>query len=220
MSIPSRVARPLLASIFVAGGADALLHPEGKLKAAEQVTRPLSEHIDAVPDDTTLLVRVNGGVQVTAGILLSVGKFRRLAALALIGSIVPTTYAGHRFWEEEDDQKRAQQRVHFLKNLGLLGGLILAAFDTDGAPSVSWRIRRRMDRTGSNSQVRTRAARKSARRALDSMSVTGSQAWREAEGFAVKEAGKGAEVASQLLHSGAERATALLSQAQNQLASA
>jgi hypothetical protein len=107
-----------------------------------------------------------------------------------------------------------------LKNLGLLGGLILAAFDTEGAPSVSWRIRRQMDRTGSNGERRTRAARKTAKRALDSMSETGSQAWREAEDFAVTEAAKGAEVASQLLRSGAERAAALLSQAQKQLASA
>ncbi len=30
--------------------------------------------------------------------LLAVGRFRRLAALALIASIVPTTYAAHRFW--------------------------------------------------------------------------------------------------------------------------
>jgi uncharacterized membrane protein YphA (DoxX/SURF4 family) len=206
--------------MFVAGGADAVLHPEGKVKAAEQVTRPLSQHIEAFPDDTALLVRINGGLQVAAGVLLSIGKFRRLAALALIGSIVPTTYAGHRFWEELDEEKRAQQRVHFLKNLGLLGGLILAAFDTEGAPSVSWRIRRQMDRTGSDGQSRTRAARKSAKRALDSMSETGFQAWREAEEFAVKEASKGAEVASQYLHSGAERAAALLSQAQHQLASA
>jgi hypothetical protein len=66
-----------------------------------------------------------------------------LAALALIGSIVPTTYAGHRFWEESDDVAKQQQLTHFLKNLGLLGGLILAAVDTEGAPSISWRAKRR-----------------------------------------------------------------------------
>ena len=61
----------------------------------------------------------------------------------LVASVIPTTYAGHRFWEEVDDETRAQQHVHFLKNLGLLGGLILAANDTDGAPSLGWRARRR-----------------------------------------------------------------------------
>ena len=32
--------------------------------------------------------------------------------------------------------------MHFLKNLGLLGGLILAAFDTEGQPSLGWRAKR------------------------------------------------------------------------------
>ena len=33
--------------------------------------------------------------------------------------------------------------MHFFKNLGLLGGLILAALDTEGEPSLSWRAKRR-----------------------------------------------------------------------------
>jgi putative oxidoreductase len=66
-------------------------------------------------------VKVNAGAQVAAGTLLAIGKLPRLAALVLIGSAVPTTYAGHRFWELDDKQTRAQQRIHFLKNLGLIG---------------------------------------------------------------------------------------------------
>ena len=38
---------------------------------------------------------------------------------------------------------RAQQQMHFFKNLALLGGLILAAVDTEGEPSLGWRARRR-----------------------------------------------------------------------------
>src|ERR1700734_2444677 len=145
MALSRRIARPLLASIFVVGGWDAVLHPAGKAKKAEAVSEPLSESVGV---DAEMLVRINGGVQVAAGVLLSVGKFRRLAALALIGSIIPTTYAGHRFWEEEDEQTRRAQQIHFFKNLGLLGGLILAAVDTDGAPSLGWRANRRAKRAG------------------------------------------------------------------------
>ena len=93
-----------------------------------------------------MLVKVNGMVQFGAGLLLALGKVRRLAALALIGSVIPTTLAGHRFWEESDEKHRALQRVHFFKNLGLLGGLILAMLDTEGAPSVGWRARRGVHR--------------------------------------------------------------------------
>ena len=142
MALSRRIARPLLASIFVVGGWDALVHPAGKAKKAEAVSEPLSESVGVDRVDAETLVRINGAVQVGAGVLLAVGKFRRLAALALIGSIIPTTYAGHRFWEESDPSTRAQQKVHFLKNLGLLGGLILAAFDTEGEPSLGWRAKR------------------------------------------------------------------------------
>jgi uncharacterized membrane protein YphA (DoxX/SURF4 family) len=142
MALSSRIARPLLASIFVVGGWDALWNPDGKAKKAEVVSQPLSESVGVDQLDAKTLVRINGAVQIGGGVLLAVGKYRRVAALALIGSIVPTTYAGHRFWEESDPTTRAQQKMHFLKNLGLLGGLILAAFDTEGAPSLGWRAKR------------------------------------------------------------------------------
>ena len=82
--------------------------------------------------------------------MLACGEVPTLAALALMGTIVPTTYTGHRFWEEPDAEKRAQQRTQLLKNLGLLGGLIFAAVDTDGAPSVAWRTRRRVRQVASS----------------------------------------------------------------------
>jgi uncharacterized membrane protein YphA (DoxX/SURF4 family) len=129
--------------MFISGGLDAIQSPEGKVKAASAVTEPLKARFPLLPEDTATLVRLNGMVQVGAGSLLAVGKFRRLASWALVASVIPTTYAGHRFWEEVDDDARAQQRIHFLKNLGLLGGLILAANDTEGAPSLGWKARRR-----------------------------------------------------------------------------
>ena len=142
MALSRRLARPLLASIFVVGGWDAFWNPAGKAKKAEAVTEPLAERSGLNSLDTETFVRVNAAVQICAGIFLAAGKFRRLAALALIGSIVPTTYAGHRFWEESDPTNRDQQKIHFLKNVGLLGGLILAAFDTEGEPSLAWRAKR------------------------------------------------------------------------------
>jgi uncharacterized membrane protein YphA (DoxX/SURF4 family) len=127
MSITQRVADPLLAAMFISGGMDAVRNSESKVKRAESVVKPLAKAIPMIPDNTELLVKVNGVVQIAAGSLLALGKAKRLSSLVLIGSIIPTTYAGHRFWEETDESAKAQQRVHFLKNLGLLGGLILSA---------------------------------------------------------------------------------------------
>lgn len=163
MALTRRIARPLLASAFIAEGIDAIRDPERRAKAAQVVTVPLTRRVPALPDDPELLVQLNGAVQVGAGVLLSVGRFRRLASLALIASIVPTTYASHRFWEEDDKVVRAEQQVHFLKNLGLLGGLVLAAFDTEGEPSLGWRARRRAERIGAAVAVGRAAGSSSAR---------------------------------------------------------
>jgi uncharacterized membrane protein YphA (DoxX/SURF4 family) len=174
MAISRRIARPLLASTFIAGGLDALRNPGGRVEAAEAVVSPISEGFSSIPDDPETLVRLNGAVQVVSGGLLAIGRFRRLASVALICSIIPTTYAGHRFWKETDDATRAQQRIHFLKNLGLLGGLILAALDTEGEPSLSWRAKRRghqletalaVGRAASASNTRRSAAMASKRQA-------------------------------------------------------
>jgi uncharacterized membrane protein YphA (DoxX/SURF4 family) len=141
-----RLARPLLASMFVAGGLDAVLHPEAKLKKADAVTSKVTQWL-GLPDDTKMLVRLNGGVQIGAGILMAMGVLPRPMAASLAASLVPTTLAGHPFWQETDPATRSAQRVQFLKNVSILGGLILAANDTDGRPSVSWRAHRALEHT-------------------------------------------------------------------------
>ncbi len=164
MSISRRVARPMLASIFIVGGLDAVRNPDSKVKSAEVVTRPLAEKVPALDQDTRDLVRLNGLVQVGAGLLLATGRFRRLAALVLLGSVIPTTYAGHRFWEEVDEATRTQQLLQLCKNLGLAGGLILAAVDSEGAPSLGWRARRRARRLEAAVVLGRASSRRRARR--------------------------------------------------------
>jgi uncharacterized membrane protein YphA (DoxX/SURF4 family) len=134
-SITTRVASPLIASIFIRGGLDAAMNPEGKVKKAESVTGPIAERIPFLPDDTETLVRLNGATQVVAGAALSLGIFRRLSAAVLIATLVPTTLAGHRFWDELDDDARNIQITQFAKNVGLLGGLLLVATGTKATRS-------------------------------------------------------------------------------------
>ena len=86
-------------------------------------------------------MRLDGIAKVGAGVALALGRAPRLASLVLAASLVPTTLAGHRFWEETDPAARNAQRLHLLKNAAILGGVILAAVDTEGRPSVGWRAR-------------------------------------------------------------------------------
>jgi uncharacterized membrane protein YphA (DoxX/SURF4 family) len=127
--------------MFIMGGADSMMNPESKTDRAKDVGPKVAAQL-GLPEDPKTLVLVNGAVQVGAGALLALGKLPRLASLALAASLVPTTLAGHRFWDETDERARAMQRVQFFKNLSMLGGLLLAAADTEGRPSMSWRAHR------------------------------------------------------------------------------
>src|SRR4051794_26731402 len=124
------VARPMLASMFVYGGIDAMRSPQSKVPKAEKVAPQIANAV-GVRASTEQLVRVNGAVQIGAGVMLAFGFFPRLAALVLAGSLVPTTLAGHAFWEEKDPTARAQQRLQFTKNVSMLGGLLVMTSDAE-----------------------------------------------------------------------------------------
>jgi len=142
MFTPTRsVARPMLAGMFVFGGLDAVRHADTKVAKADKVAPSIARRL-GLPEDTRTLVRINGVAQIMGGSLLAVGKMPRIASTVLAASLVPTTVAGHRFWEEDDPAQRRQQQIEFLKNTAMMGGLLLAAVDTSGRPSVSWRVRR------------------------------------------------------------------------------
>src|ERR1700734_1944554 len=110
MPVLRAIARPMLASIFAIQGFDTLLHPEKVAPRADKVVRPLAERVSVMPDQTETAVRINGAVQLAAASLLAIGRFPRLSAFALAATLIPTTVAGHAFWEFEDDKDRAQQR--------------------------------------------------------------------------------------------------------------
>lgn len=148
MTITRLLARPMLASMFVVGGVNALRNASSLAPAAAPVTEritPVAEKAvpqAPIPTDPATLVRINGAAQVGAGLLLATGRAPRLASTVLAASLVPTTAAGHRFWEEQDPAARANQKVHFFKNVSMLGGLLIASVDTEGRPGVAWRARR------------------------------------------------------------------------------
>ena len=142
MMIFRRIARPLLASIFVTSGVDTLRNPQPLVSVADDVAPKVAGAIPALANqDTESLVKINAGVQVVAGSLFALNRLPRLSALALAATIVPTTAAAHRYWEAEDPSDRQQQQTHFYKNVSILGGLLLASADTEGRPGVAWRAR-------------------------------------------------------------------------------
>jgi putative oxidoreductase len=179
VSAVRRIARPLLAATFVTGGLDSYRHPGPRAKAAAPVVDKLAPLL-RLPDDPELLVRANGAAMVVAGSLLALGKLPRLSALVLATSLVPTTAAGHRFWEVKDPAVRKQQQLHLMKNAGLLGGLLLAVVDTEGKPGVAWRAQRAVADTGRAAGLAKRDARRAAKLARREAKHAARTAGREA----------------------------------------
>lgn len=132
----------MLAAIFVKNGADSVTMPEQVAEPAKRVTDrvgPVLTNInEKAPTEAKTLVQINGGIQAASGLLL-LTRFRRPAALALAGTLIPTTAAGHAFWAQDKSEDRAKQFTQFLKNMGLFGGLVLAALDNGGKPGLRWR---------------------------------------------------------------------------------
>lgn len=138
-----RIARPLLAAIHVYGGVNALRNVGYHAQQAEPVVSRIADVLpERMPRDVATLVRVDASIKIGAGAMLALGKSPRLAAAVLAVSVVPTTIAGHPFWQEDDKAAKANQKAHFVKNLSILGGLLIAAGDTAGRPSLGWRARK------------------------------------------------------------------------------
>jgi putative oxidoreductase len=157
-------ARAMLAGIFVASGARTLTNPDRLVPAAQPFADrvgPLMAKVHKrAPTDARTLVQINGTVHFVGGLLLLTG-LRRPAAAALAASMAPTTLTGHRFWEERDPAVRSRQQTQLLKNLGLMGGLLLAALDTEGRPSLRYRATRLAHDADRAVRRTTRQARRS-----------------------------------------------------------
>lgn len=138
MSLARRAARAALAASFISGGLDQLRHPQPKAGPASPIAKPIADRVPQLPNDPESLVKLDGAIKVAGGLGLVFGPFARPSALLLAGSLVPTTLAAHRFWETTDPDQRVSDQVEFFKNVSLIGGLLIAALDTGGRPSVPY----------------------------------------------------------------------------------
>jgi uncharacterized membrane protein YphA (DoxX/SURF4 family) len=144
MNAVRTLARPLLAGSLVASGVTRLRHAD---ETAEHLAPTLAKVNRAVPAqarpylrDEKLVARVIGGAQVGAGILLAAGKLPRLASAVLISTQAVNTLVEHKASENPSTPAEKNARTqNLLKNLSLLGAVMLATVDTQGQPGLAWR---------------------------------------------------------------------------------
>ncbi|GAA4363582.1 DoxX family protein [Paeniglutamicibacter cryotolerans] len=137
MSLIRLIARPLLASSFVYAGLERLRKPLETSRSLEPNLRRVSSLVpqaSTAAEHPVLMARIIGGVQVGAGILLALGKAPRTAALLLVGTSAVTAVSDSAAQTGFKDRSSS-----LLKNLSLVGAVLLAAADTAGKPSLAWR---------------------------------------------------------------------------------
>jgi uncharacterized membrane protein YphA (DoxX/SURF4 family) len=141
-----RIARPLLSVAFIGQGVESLLNPKSAAEAAAPAVGALQALPDpvssSIPSNPQTFAQINAAVQIGGGLLLAAGKMPRLASAALAFTVLPANLGTHMFWNESDPQRKAEMRQAFLKDVSLLGGLMIASADTAGKPSLGWRGRR------------------------------------------------------------------------------
>lgn len=117
--------------MFFYGGVNSIRNAKTMAPRAQPVADLLHQAAPDVQISPANLVRANGALQVATASALATGHVPRLSAFILAGSLVPTTASGHQFWNETDPVARKNQLIHFLKNLSMIGGLLMATLDPD-----------------------------------------------------------------------------------------
>ncbi|MDU0478523.1 DoxX family membrane protein [Staphylococcus chromogenes] len=139
-----KLARPMLASVFVASGADMLKNTEDHRQGTEELLTKVralvpNQYRSYVPNDADTVTRALGGSQAASAALLALGKSPRLTSATLAALTIPTMLSRYAFWETQDPKEKAERRNGLLTNTALLGGLMIAAADTQGKPGLAWR---------------------------------------------------------------------------------
>jgi len=125
------VGRILLALLFLVAGTRKLMAPAASAGYFAKLGFPM----------TDVLVWVVIAVEIGGALLLILGWKARWAAYALAIFTVIATFAAHRFWEFSDAAQYNAQLNNFLKNLAIIGGMLILAATGPGPNSMDGRRR-------------------------------------------------------------------------------
>ena len=111
------VGRLLISALFVVSGIWKMTH-------FATTSGYFNRVVGTLPGEALSVIAIL--IELGGGILLAVGWRRRLVAWGLAIFVVVATAFGHRFWEADPAQFVGQMN-NFLKNLAIIGGLLILA---------------------------------------------------------------------------------------------
>lgn len=119
------VGRILLAALFIISGFGKIAGYDGTAGYMASKGMPF----------VNVLLPAAIAIELGGGLLLAIGYKARWAALAIALFLVPTTLIFHAFWGI-DPKEAAMQQINFLKNVSILGGMLMVFAHGPGAYSV------------------------------------------------------------------------------------
>ena len=129
MDVVALIARIVFTAIFIGAGI-------GHLTATEAMTGYAGAKKLPQPK---LAVQVSGIWIILASLLLILGIWPDLAALALVPFLLITAFVFHDFWKQESPEARRQEQLQFLKDLSLAGAALalFVLYASDGHPGLN-----------------------------------------------------------------------------------
>lgn len=109
----ANLGRTLFGGVLAYMALDNFRDMKGSIAYAESMNVPEAEK----------LVPFSSGMLLFGALGIALGRFRQLSPGAVITWFIAVTPQMHDFWNMEGDQ-RDQQRIHFLKNLVILGAAL------------------------------------------------------------------------------------------------
>ena len=124
--------RLLLAALFLPAGVEKLLDLQQTIAEVAKAGIPLPQ----------IAGPLGAAVEAVAPLLLILGLFTRLGALALILFTIVATYYFHHYWDMAGAERMTNQ-INFWKNAAVIGGLYYVLAFGAGALSIDARRTRR-----------------------------------------------------------------------------
>ena len=133
------LARPMLASAYIANGIARVRDPHASVDSTEAVLAVARRVVD-VPVGADTIARASGAAQVAAGALLAIGRFPRAASAVLVSTYV-LDLAGDALNKDRaaTKEEKNERRATMVMRTSMLGGALLASVDTAGQPGLVWR---------------------------------------------------------------------------------
>jgi putative oxidoreductase len=130
-STAALVGRILIAAIFILSGFAKLFDLKTTAGYMTQAGIPAAEPLAVIA----------GVLEIAGGLAIAVGFLARLGALGLFLYLIPVTLVFHHFWTFQGAEQKTQL-VNFMKNLAIMGGLLVLYAEGPARWSVDAKLRK------------------------------------------------------------------------------